>query len=58
MKEIDACLETKQGTYPYLQGAYIILKRWYHNSLVRQPNPSQAYMEKVSKYYAALYQWE
>ena len=57
-EEIGACLETTEVNSPYIQGAYTILKRWYHHALARQLNPSQADLEKVSWDYSALYQWE
>ena len=57
-KEICACLDMTQGTSPDIHGLYTILKRSYHHALVRQPNPSQADIEKVSKEDAAPYQGE
>ena len=57
-KKIGVYLGTKQGAFPYIQGSYTIVDRWYYHALMRQPNPSQSDMENVSRHYAALYQWE
>ena len=45
-EEIGDCLEPKFGN-PDRQGAYTVLKRWYHHVSVRTPNPLWADMAKV-----------
>jgi len=57
-EEIGACLETTQGTFPYIQEDYTTPKRWYRHTSARQPNPLRADMEKDSGDYAELYQKE
>ena len=54
-EEIGNCLETTQGTLPYLQGAYTVLKRWYLHTSAQQIHPSRADLENLSGNYAALY---
>ena len=56
--EIEACLYFPQGTPPDLQGEYSVLKQWYQHMTGSQPHPSHNDLEKVSGYYAYLYQWE
>ena len=58
MEGIDACFETAQRNSPYKLGAYTIMNSWYRYASMRQTNPSQGGLEKVSGDYAALYQQE
>ena len=53
MEEVGAYLETTQGDFQDLQGAYTILKRWYRHASVT--NLSWADLEKVSGEYTVLY---
>ena len=57
-EDIGACLDMTQGTYPDLQGDYIIMKRWYLHASVRIHNPSWEDLDKVSREYNELYQQE
>ena len=57
-EDIITCQETTYGTPPDLQGAFIILKRWYRHASARQTNSSRADLEKVSGEHAALYRRE
>ena len=57
-EEIGDYLETTQGTSPYIQGGYTILKRWYFHTSERKPNPYKENMDKVFREYADIYQWE
>ena len=55
--EIELRLEPSTR-YTDLRGSYSVLKIWYRRMSTRAPNHSQADMDKVTKYYATLYQWK
>ena len=56
-EEIREFFELETGD-TYLQGAYTVLKRWYHHVSARAPNSSRVNIPKVSKNYATIYHRE
>ena len=57
-EEIGAFLENPQDKPLYLKAEHAILKRWYCHASERQHKPSRADLEKLSGYYAVIYQRE